>query len=253
MKTIKIKALEFGAGKPKVCVPMTGKTTTELLEQAANGKAAEADLIEWRIDHYDSVMDSEELMRTGKLIKEILGDMPLLLTFRTKEEGGAKDISLEAYEELLTGICKNQMADMIDIEAMKEPQIVKRLVGKAKEYGLITVGSNHDFYQTPSKEEIIKRLCRMQELDLDITKIAVMPKTERDVLTLLDATLTMKEKYADRPFITMSMGKKGFISRIAGECFGSCLTFGTVGAASAPGQVDAKVLNQVLNLLHDDD
>ena len=69
--------------------------------------------------------------------------------------------------------------------------------------------SNHDFHKTPAQEDIIYRLRRMQDLGADLPKIAVMPQSPQDVLTLLAATLTMKEKYATRPLITMSMGKSG--------------------------------------------
>ena len=51
--------------------------------------------------------------------------------------------------------------------------------------------SNHDFFKTPSKEEIISRLCAMQEKGADIPKIAVMPQSKKDVLTLLSATNEM--------------------------------------------------------------
>jgi 3-dehydroquinate dehydratase-1 len=49
----------------------------------------------------------------------------------------------------------------------------------------------------------------------------------------------------------MAMGPLGVVSRLAGEVFGSVLTFGTVGAASAPGQVDAARLRDALDLLHE--
>ena len=48
----------------------------------------------------------------------------------------------------------------------------------------------------------------MQSLGADIVKFAVMPQCERDVLTLLDATLTMKEEHSDTPVITMSMSHR---------------------------------------------
>ncbi len=57
----------------------------------------------------------------------------------------------------------------------------------------------------------------MQDLGADLPKIAVMPQSPQDVLTLLAATLTMKEKYATRPLITMSMGKSGGVSRVTGR------------------------------------
>ena len=51
------------------------------------------------------------------------------------------------------------------------------------------------------------RLRKMQSFDADIPKIALMPQSTSDVLTLLAATLEMQEQYADRPIITMSMAK----------------------------------------------
>ena len=71
----------------------------------------------------------------------------------------------------------------------------------------------------------------MQELGADIPKIAVMPQSRKDVLTLLSATEEMASEYADRPIITMSMSATGLISRLCGGVLGSALTFGAVGKA----------------------
>ncbi len=77
-----------------------------------------------------------------------------------------------------------------------------------------------------------------------------MPQSPQDVLTLLAATLTMKEKYATRPLITMSMGKSGGVSRVTGRLFGSAMTFGTVGQASArAGQIAIAKLREVMDML----
>ena len=111
------------------------------------------------------------------------------------------------------------------------------------------VGSNHDFGGTPDKADLLYRLRRMQDLGADIPKIAVMPKSEADVIALLDATQEMHTRYADRPIITMSMGR-GVISRLCGEYFGSAMTFGAVGQVSAPGQIPADELRSVLAILH---
>ena len=85
----------------------------------------------------------------------------------------------------------------------------------------------------------------MQDMGADIPKMAVMPQTKKDVLTLLSATEEMASDYADRPIITMAMAGLGSISRIACEAFGS-------GAqASAPGQIGAEKLHQALQIVHD--
>ena len=90
----------------------------------------------------------------------------------------------------------------------------------------------------------------MQDLDADIPKIAVSASEQEDVLTLLAATEEMVSEYADRPIITMSMAGTGLISRLCGEVFGSALTFGAVGKASAPGQMNAADLSEILTLIH---
>ena len=50
--------------------------------------------------------------------------------------------------------------------------------------------------------------------------------------------------------ITMSMGSLGGISRISGETFGSCVTFGAHEKPSAPGQFAMKELRQMLDTIH---
>ena len=76
-----------------------------------------------------------------------------------------------------------------------------------------------------------------------------MPVERRDVLTLMQATL---DRYAESetPLITMSMGALGCVSRLCGELTGSCLTFGTAGEASAPGQIPAGALRTALEIVH---
>ena len=72
-----------------------------------------------------------------------------------------------------------------------------------------------------------------------------MPQNKKDVLTLLAATEEIATEYADRPIITMSMAGTGVISRLCGEVFGSALTFGAAGKASAPGQMGVEDLKTV--------
>ena len=113
------------------------------------------------------------------------------------------------------------------------------------------MASSHDFEKTPNVGEMVDRLCSMQKAGADLLKLAVMPRDPGDVLTLLAATWQMRECYAAQPVITMAMGGNGVISRMAGEIFGSALTFGSVGRASAPGQVEVGELKKVLRLLHE--
>ena len=68
--------------------------------------------------------------------------------------------------------------------------------------------------------------------------------------TLQSITLMMQEQYGDRPAITMAMAGQGVISRLSGEIFGSCVTFGCAGQASAPGQLQVEELDMILETIH---
>lgn len=250
MKPVKVRGIEIGKGRPKVCVPITGVSGKEVLEEARKVRESAADLAEWRADWYEERPDGGGMLPLLKELRAELGDMPLLFTFRTRKEGGEKEITPDGYERLGSEIIKSGDADLIDVELSAGEGVVSRLTQTAHSHGVKVVCSSHDFERTPPKDEIVARLVRMQELGTDIAKAAVMPQSRRDVLTLLEATEEMWTDHGDSPVITMSMGKTGIITRLCGEAFGSCVTFGTVGRASAPGQIKAEELAGFLDCLH---
>ncbi|MGV7677141.1 type I 3-dehydroquinate dehydratase, partial [Mycobacterium kansasii] len=49
---IKLRNIELGTGRPKIAVPITGKTVEDILSAVDPIKAAKPDLVEWRIDFF---------------------------------------------------------------------------------------------------------------------------------------------------------------------------------------------------------
>ena len=240
----------IGEGRPKICVPIVGKTKTDILEEAKKITTLPVDVVEWRVDWFDDVFATEKVLETAKELQEVLKDIPVLLTFRTSKEGGEKEISVNDYAALNIAAAQSGYVDLIDVEAFTGDEVVKTIINAAHEAGVKVIASNHDFFKTPAKADIIYRLRKMQDMNADIPKIAVMPQNKKDVLTLLAATEEMATNYADRPIITMSMAGTGVISRLCGEVFGSSMTFGAAKKASAPGQMGVNDLSTVLDLLH---
>jgi 3-dehydroquinate dehydratase I len=250
MNTVKVKNLIIGQGMPKICVPIVGKTKQQIVTEASSLSNTHVDVVEWRVDWFDHAEDIEKIKEVLKDLVAALNNIPLLFTFRTQKEGGEREINSEAYAKLNKAVAESGLVDLIDVEVFAGDEIVREILESAHANGAKVIVSNHDFNKTPSKEEIIYRLRRMQDLGADIAKIAVMPKCKLDVLELLEATVIMSEKYADIPIITMSMSSMGVMSRLAGEVFGSALTFGMAKKASAPGQVGVEDLYGVLQLIH---
>lgn len=246
MKTVQVKEVLIGEGSPKIIVPLVGKNQQELLAEAQLLRTLDCDLVEWRIDFFEEINHFSKIAQLSKELGDILGPKPLLFTFRTQKEGGEIAFSDDNYFALYNYMIEHGSIDLLDVELFMEENSVKKIIQKAHDKKIKIVMCNHDFEKTPAKEEIIARLCQMQEKNADICKIAVMPNQATDVLTLLEATEEMKRKHANRPIVTMSMGSLGMISRLSGEVFGSAMTFGAAKRASAPGQVPVSELRRIL-------
>lgn len=252
MNSVKIRNLAVGKGRPKICVPIVGKTLKEMQDGAIhiNQLAIQPDMVEIRIDWFEHVFQWDKVKELLENIRVVLKDMPLLFTFRTAKEGGEKDITFEQYETLLLDVAYSGLVDAVDVEAFSFGIQIEELVKALCKKGVVVIGSNHDFNGTPEKNEIVRRLCKMQDMGVDIAKIAVMPNSTEDVLTLLQATAIAGEDETMCPIITMSMSGKGVISRLAGEVFHSAVTFASAGKVSAPGQIPIEQLDMVLKVIH---
>lgn len=250
MQTVTVKDVTLGEGAVKVIVPITGTTTEQIVEQGARLAEHDLDLVEWRVDFFEGVTDTEQVLDAARQLAGVLGGKPVIFTFRTADEGGQRAISAQDYADLNIALAQSGLVDLVDVELYLDAEQGDRIIAAAHEAGVKVIVSNHDFDKTPPKDEIVSRLRAMQDRGADVPKIALMPTNPGDVLTLLAATYEMASQYADRPILTMSMAGTGVISRMAGEVFGSCATFAMVGQASAPGQVPVEELQPVLRLLH---
>lgn len=250
MNPVFVRNTSIGEGRPKICVPIVADTADAILQEAASFRELPLDLAEWRADHFRDVHDTDAVLSVGRKLREALGDIPLLFTFRTASEGGQTPCSKEAYTALNQAVVRCGFPDLIDVELFSGDENVRETVRLAHDAGIKVIVSNHDFHATPAKEELLSRLIHMQRLGADLPKIAVMPRSQEDVLTLLSATVEMKTHHSETPVITMSMSGTGMISRLSGECFGSALTFGAARKASAPGQLHVEELAKVLDIIH---
>lgn len=250
MEIIKVKNVKIGEDKPKIIVSIVERTKDKIIDKAMSFKNLKIDVVEWRADFYDDVFNRNELLDTLKQLRETIPDIPILFTLRSKREGGEKEISMNAYTELNKAVANSKNADLIDVEIFSGDEVAGENIKNVHDAGVLIVGSYHDFFKTPAKDEIVGMLRKMQDMGADIPKVAVMPANTDDVLTLLSATNEMYTRYADRPIITMAMSSLGVISRLSGEVFGSSMTFGAVGQVSAPGQIPVERLYTSLDILH---
>jgi len=247
---IDMKAKLIGEGnQPLICTPLVGKTREAVLAELAAVLAKQPDIIEWRADFFESVGSTEEVVATANSLKKSAGNIPIIFTIRSIREGG-QPIALTDRQaiELDAAICKQTGIEYVDCELSNKPEDIEYLRQEAHANHTKIIASFHNFDHTPERELLYQKFTEAESYGLDVAKVAVMPKTLEDVLTLLSVTLEAKARLKI-PLITMSMGGYGAVTRMIGGVFGSSLTFAVGQSSSAPGQVPIEDLRTVLELV----
>jgi 3-dehydroquinate dehydratase-1 len=249
-KRIEVRGRPVGGGKlPLVCTPLVGANRDALLAEAREVASKRPDVVEWRVDFFEPIGRTGEVIDAGRELKAIFGDVPLLFTRRSTKEGGRPiPIDEPRLLELYDAICASGCIDLIDYELSNEPADVQHVRAQAHRNGVGLVLSFHDFDETPSADALVEKFMAMQGAGADVAKVAVMPKSREDVLTLLSAT-HQADQSLHIPLISMSMGPLGVLSRICGWMFGSALTFAVGMGSSAPGQIPLDELRGAVDIL----
>lgn len=238
--------------KCTICVPIVGPSMGEILSQVHHAVQAEVDMIELRADMWMRQMKAgeaeyiENILHIIEQIETNVAEIPMLFTWRTLAEGGETSISSETYGHLLQAIVDQGLVQAIDVELFAYTDRIGQIIKQAHHQGIQTVLSYHNFHKTLEIDTLHLYAEQMISAGASVIKFALMPTTSDDVLSVLQFTKELTRKYPQLPRITMSMGQLGQMTRTCGNVFGNCVTFGTLGQISAPGQVEVAVLKQLV-------
>lgn len=193
------------------------------------GAVAEgADCIELRLDLFPC-----ELPVAGvQAVRECR--LPIILTVRSGEEGGAFSGSTGEWRALMEPWLP--LAAMIDIE-----QRFSTTAPVYQDLGKEIIASFHTALMPsgPELREIESRLRRY-----GIPKIVVGPCSPDDVLSLCAFTL-----HAEQPVITSVMGSRFRFARLILPLFGSSFLFCAAGRPTAEGQFSVREARELLDAL----
>lgn len=216
--------------KPMICAPVLQSEYNSALESAKKAIHLNADIIELRID----ALKNPDAIKIQDMIEKI--NYPLIATNRMKAEGGFFIGSEEERIEILINVA--EYVEIVDIELQTENKLLKRVIDASKS----TIVSYHDFKKTPPFRDLLNIVKREKEIG-DIAKFAVMPQNYKDTLTVLRVLSEVQNT------IGISMGDIGRYTRLIGPIFGSPITFASIEAESAPGQLDIQTTKDILRKL----
>ena len=249
-KFLKVKNKTIGNGKPIICISVMDRKAEDIVAEVARLIDSGTEMIEWRVDAFEGVESPNAVREVLKCVAPLIKDTIFVFTFRSKEQGGMCSLSGDKVFDLHMVAAESKVVDFVDVEYFYTDDADVE-VFKLQKMGIKVITSHHDFHETPSSDVLYMVLEQMKHSNADIVKMAMMPNSTEDVLRLLEETNRFHKRYPDQPLITMSMGKLGMISRISGEIFGSCVTFGAGKNASAPGQIPLEDLKHMLEVLGD--
>ena len=149
MSCITIRNCCIGEGKPNVIIPIVEHTEAAILQKAAEFSTLSADCVEWRVDLFELAKDLRAVAHDAAKLRVALKDKLLLVTFRTKGEGGSVALSREEYIRFIHTVLATDCADLIDIEFFTAGADLPGLIEDAHTAGVKVVCSSHDFHKTP--------------------------------------------------------------------------------------------------------
>ena len=167
MSCITIRNCCIGEGKPNVIIPIVEHTEAAILQKAAEFSTLSADCVEWRVDLFELAKDLRAVAHYAAKLRVALKDKLLLVTFRTKSEGGSAALSREEYIRFIHTVLATDCADLIDIEFFTAGADLPGLIEDAHTAGVKVVCSSHDFHKTPPCAELVSRMTAMQEAGAD--------------------------------------------------------------------------------------
>lgn len=192
----------------------------------------DADWVELRLDALGEAPELEAFAARCPL--------PLLITARRADEGGAGELNNGARETLLRKHLGHAAA--IDLE-LRSLGGLEGLWAEAGERKILRVASFHDFVRTPALDDLLKLIAAAKVAGADVAKLAFRILEPRD----LERIIAILSSPTPLPLSVMGMGPLAPSSRLLAAQLGSVLNYGYLGSApTAPGQWPARQLKGVL-------
>jgi 3-dehydroquinate dehydratase I len=212
--------------KPEIVAVIDKLLPIEHIEKL---KKKNVNILEWRVD---LISEPIEKIKEHISIVRTLNLFSFILTIRCNNIEDMK-INYFAHEELL------DFSDAVDIDlnTPNRDELIKLV--KANKKSLVI--SHHDYEKMLSEKELTEVINQAENLNADIIKIAVTPKTNKEVIALLSFT----EKNKHKNIVIIGMGQIAKVTRAIAPLFGSLWTYGCLEDEVAPGQLTVKKLSDL--------
>lgn len=201
------------------------------------------DILEIRYDFFEE----SEWPTLASRVRKIAPNAIQLGTIRLKRDGGtfpdARAIERTAlWKKILDA---TDFPEWLDLERdFLHDYNPLREIATAKDVKILI--SEHNFSRIPNDLELKNYLTDVKRVKADGIKIAAMSNSDDDCTRLYKFA---KKAKGFKFIAAFGMGETGKISRIWSLKEGANLTYGSIGKAAAPGQIDVALMRKAINKL----
>jgi 3-dehydroquinate dehydratase / shikimate dehydrogenase len=209
----------------RICLSICRPTADELVTAISS---ATADVVEARLDCLESGTEFEVVARIAEAVEAGRIKVPVIVTFRPKNEGGRRELSPE---------------DRRAVWERVPPSIRRDLELDLAEQFPATIASFHSF--DTADVDIDGIYNALASTGAEIIKIAIKSDDAVDGIALW--RLLQRSTREGRPFVPIAMGDAGKWTRILGLAHGAYMTYASegIGRNTAPGQFTYEDLDAV--------
>jgi 3-dehydroquinate dehydratase I len=194
------------------------------------------DLFELRLD---SLFDVKNLGHKIAKLKR-----PLVITARHPGEGGENDLPAGRRRDLLLTFLP--AARYVDIE-LRSAATCRSVMDRARQLGVGTIISFHDFGNTPSVGSLRAKTTRARGFGAAVFKVATRTDTPIQLGRLLQFVATAPPGL---PISAMGIGKLGAASRLLLGQAGSSLAYCSLRGSRIPGQLSFDQLRRAIQQIY---
>ncbi|MCF0221076.1 MAG: type I 3-dehydroquinate dehydratase [Fibrobacter sp.] len=200
--------------------------------------------LEIRYDFFDTAL----WPRLSERVRKIAPGKMQIGTIRLKHDGGTFDDARAVERPALWQSILNasEVPEWLDLERDYLGDF-EQLNDKALRRKVGIIISEHNFTRIPGDQELEDFAKDVKRFKAPGLKIAAMSNTERDCDRLYK--FIKKQSRNFKMFAAFGMGETGKISRVWSLKEGANLTYGAIGRAEAPGQIDVSTMKKALDQL----
>lgn len=209
-------------------------TATTLEEFEFQVKKAPTQILEHRVDY----SQDPQLLNINYRNYE----KQFIVTLRHCSQGGRFAGRSEDQANTLLALVE-QGPTYIDVEVSLPPEFREQIIKKARETGVKTILSYHNYFETPPTEELAKLCHSMQQDGCDLAKVVCKAHNYGECQRLLDCQLGQIN------LVCFAMGQLGSYTRVVSLLYGAPLAYVALEKAVAPGQLTYDTFKMIYEVL----